>query len=171
MTIEITYKPRLKDSIDAYNLNRKKYRSTIDRVIDGCVLILAIAFLAYFRSDGGYTTYLMITAGIIALFSLLNICIFCYLIIAFQFKIIKTFKNTHTLLLTEKDIHYTTTGIESQFDWSLFYDMLENNNLFLLVYDKHQYIVIPKAHLTEITIKKFRELVTKKIKINTVPTA
>ncbi len=81
------------------------------------------------------------------------------------FKRSAKFQERTTLAFSEERIHYRTPSIDSTIDWSLFTGLIEDDALFLLLYNApRRYAIVPKrAFASEEAIAEFRELARKKV--------
>lgn len=85
------------------------------------------------------------------------------LMVRYMFKRSAKFHERTTLSFSEEGIHYKTPSIDSTIDWSLFTGLIEDEELFLLLYKAPRtYTIIPKrAFGSEEAKAEFRELVCK----------
>ena len=75
------------------------------------------------------------------------------------------YKDEYLLEFDEGGIRFNTDSIESKLDWSLYNKMIETGNLYILIYGKYNFSIIPKkALLTEHDKMEFDMLIDKYIK-------
>ena len=75
------------------------------------------------------------------------------------------YKDEYLLEFDEEGIRFNTDSIESKLDWSIYNKMIETGNLYILIYGKYNFSIIPKkALLTEPDRIEFVMLIDKNIK-------
>ena len=84
----------------------------------------------------------------------------CYL----AFKRDPKYRELYEITFSENGLHYTTPTIDSNIAWSFYHSLLEDDELFLLVYGNWMYSVIPKRAFSDIAeLNAFRELANARI--------
>jgi len=74
------------------------------------------------------------------------------------------FQDPFELTFTQEGIHFSTPTIDSQIDWTFYHYLLEDKEVFLLVYGKWQYSIIPKCAFADASEQDaFRDLARQKI--------
>lgn len=74
------------------------------------------------------------------------------------------FREEYHLTFSRANIHFKTAAIDSTLQWTHYERVIENPNLFLLVYGKGLYTLIPKRCFgAEAEINRFRALLADKI--------
>ena len=80
------------------------------------------------------------------------------------FKSNPKFRERYSLRFSEEGIHFKTATIDSTLKWDHYHACLESDRVFLLVYGKRMYTVLPKrAFQGPPQIDDFRELVKNKV--------
>jgi hypothetical protein len=75
------------------------------------------------------------------------------------------YKEEYLLEFDEEEIRFKTNSIESKLDWSLYSKMIETRNLYILIYGKYNFSIIPKrALVSESERIEFYQLIDKHIK-------
>jgi hypothetical protein len=84
--------------------------------------------------------------------------------IRIAFKRIPKFRERYLLIFNEEGIHFKTSTIDTKLAWRHYNRLIEDDRLFLLVYARGMYTVIPKSAFPDRgEIEQFRELVGKKL--------
>jgi hypothetical protein len=74
-------------------------------------------------------------------------------------------KLAHRVDFTKNGIHFKTTNIDSNLNWSMYTHVLTNCEHYLLYYGKNQYTVIPsRVFESPDQLKAFDQLLKEKIK-------
>lgn len=75
------------------------------------------------------------------------------------------YKDEYLLEFDEEGIRFKTDSIESKVDWSLYNKMIETENLYILIYGKYNFSIVPKkAFFNEPDRMEFDMLIDKFIK-------
>lgn len=87
------------------------------------------------------------------------------LVVRYVFRRTAKFHERTALTFSDEQIRYKTPSIDSTLDWSLFTDLVEDDQLFLLRYKAPRtYAIIPKrAFASPAAIAEFRDLVGRKL--------
>ena len=87
------------------------------------------------------------------------------LAVRYMFRRMPKFHERTVLRFSEEHIDYKTASIDSTLAWSLFTELIEDEELFLLRYKApRSYAVVPKrAFASQATIVEFRDLVHRKL--------
>jgi hypothetical protein len=82
----------------------------------------------------------------------------------FSFKANPKFRERYQLVFSDSCVQFKTGSIDSELSWSFYSNVLEDDSLFLLVYGRHAYTVIPKrAFLDSEELSRFRELLARSL--------
>ena len=74
------------------------------------------------------------------------------------------FRERNELTFSEQGIHFKTSSVDSRLDWSHYDGVLEDEQLFLLIYGQQMYSVIPKRCFGEPGDREvFKQLIEAKI--------
>ena len=154
--IKIQFKPRIKDHIKAIKLYySKSILNKLDKVV-GLILIGYGAFLLFSYSFAWWYL-LFVIFGILEFFSLTNLD---PLIVRLRFHQDPKMKEEYTLEFSESGIGFKTPTIDSRLAWKHYHNLMENDAIFLLIYGKKMYSVIPKTAFKDAEeITRFRQLV------------
>jgi hypothetical protein len=155
-TIELSFDNVLADHLAA---DRLYYRSTlfwkIDKVV--AVLILAVGIMSVWFAGPYWWTLIWFPVGVMEWFNLISLRPFQ---IRYWFKHNPKFRETYHLTLDRNGIHFQTKSIDARLTWGHYTRILENDDLFLLVYGTRMYTVIPKRVFRSATeLAKFRSIV------------
>ena len=75
------------------------------------------------------------------------------------------YKDEYLLEFDDEGIHFKTKSLESKLEWSLYNKVIETDKIYILVYGKYNFSIIPKrALLTETDKIDFKILLDKYIK-------
>jgi len=75
------------------------------------------------------------------------------------------YKQEYRLAFDDEGIRFNTDSIESKLDWIIYNKLIETRNLYILIYGKYNFSIIPKrALLTEADRIEFNILMDKYIK-------
>jgi len=163
--IKIEYYPQLKEYFEANSLyNSNTIHGKIDKfaswvfMILGIMLILASVILKY------HFVYIILAILSIA-FGILNLfgCIDVEkIVIMIQFKNNRKLKGVQKIIFTGSGMEYETQDIKSTINWNIYSKYYEGENIFILIYGKRQYSVIPKYKF-ENRLDDFRKLLNENI--------
>jgi len=74
------------------------------------------------------------------------------------------FRERYQLTFNQEGIHFQTSTIDSKLAWSHYSRFMEDDRLFLLIYGKQMYTVIPKSAFNDSeAISLLRDLISSKI--------
>jgi hypothetical protein len=120
-----------------------------------------------------YGVYSMVTAGVhwlAILFIALAPCEWFNLLSTHRLKAYlgskwnPKFREQFEVTFTQQGIHFSTPTIDSHIDWTFYHYVLEDDQLFLLVYGKWMYSVIPKRAFANASERDaFRDLMRQMI--------
>lgn len=154
--IEITYEHVLADHLAA---DRLYYRSTLFWKLDKVVALVLLCLGAYLTYAAGVRWWSLIWFPI-AIAEWFNLLSIDPLLVWYSFKFNPKFRESALLTFDESGIHFQTNSIESRIRWDFFNSLLENDTLYLLVYGRRAYSVIPKrAFKTKTDLTDFDKLV------------
>lgn len=154
--IKIQFKPQIKDYRKAIKLY---YSKSIFTKIDKIVGILLIGYGIFLLVLCSFVWWylLFILFGILEIFNLLHIE---PLIIRLRFYQDPKMKEEYTLEFSESGIVFKTPTIDSKLAWTHYHKLMENDDIFLLIYGRKMYSVIPKNAFKDAEeITRFRQLV------------
>jgi hypothetical protein len=164
--MNIEYIPKVDEYLEAYTLyDSKTTQRKIDKIFALIIFILGI-FLILISIIDGFTTsniifsILFIIFGIFSFFGIFDLS---KIIVKIQFKNNMKLKHLQKVRFTENGIEYETEGIKSNIDWNFYKEYYEGKDIFLLVYGKKQYSVIPK-YVFKDELDNFRRILEKNIK-------
>ena len=82
------------------------------------------------------------------------------------------YQEEYQLTFTPQRIHFRTASIDATLQWTHYEQVIESQNLFLLMYGKALYTLIPKRcfHSSE-EVDRFRTLLTQMVRLPTVCSA
>jgi hypothetical protein len=126
------------------------------------VLLLAIGIWFHFHDRQDIVWPLTMFGG-----ALLLILIFTayFIIPKMRFRQEPKLRDEHDLSFTDEGIHFKTVHIDSRLDWNLYRDVWEHPAMYLLIYGKAMFTVIPKRVFEDAAQEAlFRELLTRHIK-------
>lgn len=132
--LEFSYHPKdYKSALWLY------YRLKKDFII--AVVGLVSGFFLWIQLGGSWVWILLISvSSILAL-----IVLAAYFLVPMQrFHQDPKYKDKYFLLFTTQEILFKTQNIDSQIQWGLYSKVLENEKLYLLVYGKNLFTIIPK---------------------------
>ncbi len=145
-----------KDLIEGFRLYIKSsgaYKKQVQkRILLSLVYAIIYIFLISLFSDLLNTSYLYSYIVIVILLSM-------YGLTNIEKRLIKEFKNqmnsgdnkaiigSINVELTENELIYSSAYIEWKFKWSVFYEVYQNENYWVLLYSSRQFLLLPKNHL------------------------
>lgn len=156
--INIEFDHKLAEHIRAMEIYR---RTTFNGKSDKVVAIIMVFFaVVLFMIEGfNWWSIIFIAFAFIAWFNLL-----IKLIIYLAFKRNPKFHERYKLTFDHDCIHFKILTIDSILQWSHYHKLLEDEQLFLLVYGKMLYSVIPKRAFKDVAEQDaFRELAKRMI--------
>ena len=158
--IAIKYENRVADHLRAA---QRYYQTTFFYIADKVVGILLLLFGVYSMVSLGvhWWTILIIALAPCEWFNLLS----SYKLKAYLgYKLNPKFRDRFEVIFTQEGIHFSTPAIDSQIMWTYYHNILEDEQIFLLVYGKWQYSVIPKRAFADASEQDaFRNLVSQMI--------
>jgi hypothetical protein len=160
--ITIEFDHRLEEHLRAARLYYAK-RSWFARGDKIAAVIFAVYGLAASALVGiRWWTVIWLVLAPLEWFNLLSIQ---PLVVRYVFKRSKKFHEHTTLSFSAEHIHYQTPSIDSTLAWSLFADIVEDDQLFVLPYKApRSYAIVPKrAFASEADRAQFRELARRQI--------
>lgn len=161
-TVEIKFDHRIEEHLHArrlYYARRSKF-AIVDRIV--ALVLLAVGIAGVIFVGVRWWTVIWLVLGPLEWFNLLTLE---PLVVRFYFKRSPRFRGTTTLKFGEEAIRYQTASIDSTLGWDLFSGLLEDENVFLLLYAApRQYAIVPKrAFSSSAEQTRFRDLATRKI--------
>jgi hypothetical protein len=131
----------------------------VDKAVAAVLTASGIAMLAVFGARWWcFVPFPLAIAEWFDLFSIRPLQIRMY------FKSNPKFRERYHLRFAEDGIHFKTTSIDSTLSWGHYSRFLEGDRVFLLVYGKQMYTVIPKSAFKDATrIDHFRSMVKAKL--------
>jgi len=74
------------------------------------------------------------------------------------------FKERYTLVFGEEEIHFRTATVDSHLKWDHYGSWMESDRIFLLVYGRRMYTVVPKRAFSDATrLEEFRQFLGNKL--------
>lgn len=154
--IKIEFDPRVEEHVSAsrlYYSKRSKWAKT-DKVVALLLVVFGTALVILVGIQ--WWTVIWFPLAILEFFNLLSID---PLVVRWQFKATPKFNERNTLTFDDEGIHFQTSTIDARLRWDTYNEMFENNEVFLLIYGKRMYSVIPKrAFKNEEEEDRFRQL-------------
>lgn len=153
--VTIQFENTVEDHVHAAQI---VYRTTFFYRGDKVVAILLLLFGIYATITIGveWWTVIFIVLAPIEWFNLLSAHT---LKAKFAFKSNPKYREPYEVSFTEADIHFKTPTIDSTIDWKMYTSMLEDKQMFLMIYGRGMYSVIPKrAFANDADLDRFREL-------------
>ena len=164
--IKIEYYPQLKDYFEANSLyNSNTIHGKIDKfascffIIMGIVMIIISIILNYHFVNFIFAI-IAIIFGVLNLFGFID---FEKIMIVIQFKKNKKLKYVQKIIFTDNGLEYETQDIKSNINWNIYNRYYEGKNIYILIYGKRQYSVIPKYKFED-RLDDFRKLINENIK-------
>ncbi|HEY3806564.1 MAG TPA: YcxB family protein [Kofleriaceae bacterium] len=155
--IAIEFDHRLADHVRARRLYyaRKSWFARGDKI---AAIVLAVTGVASIAAAGA-TWWNVLFIGIAPL-EWFHVLTAEPLVVRYTFARSPKFHEHTQLTFSAERIHYKTPSIDSTIEWNLFTDLVEDDQLFLLVYAApRSYAVVPKrAFESEASQAEFREL-------------
>jgi hypothetical protein len=164
-TIELEYLPKLKDYFEAYSLYESKtVLRKLDKIVSISLIIFGILILSASIINGFKVMNIIfaIIFIIIGVLDFLGFIAFEKIIILVQFKNNKKLKYLQKIRFSENGLEYETQGVRSTIEWTFYQNYYEGKNVFILIYGKRQYSVIPKNEFKN-RLDDFRKLLNGKI--------
>jgi hypothetical protein len=158
--IAIEYTPSLDEHLHA---DRVDYRRGLLSKVDRILAILLVAFGAALLVMIGprWWCFLPFPVAVIEWFDLLSLR---PIQIRVHFARNPRLKERYRLVFGDQDIHFTTPTVDSRLAWTHYHDVLESDRVFMLVFGKRLYTVIPKRAFKEAAeLSRFRDLAKRKI--------
>ena len=136
------------------------WRAGLDLIIEILGIIVGIILLAVFGFS--WILILLILGGMLGLIiSFLGYFIFPRI----RFRSEPKYKQEYRLEFDDEGIRFNTDSIESKLDWIIYNKLIETGNLYILIYGKYSFSIIPKrVLLTEADRIEFNVLMDKYIK-------
>lgn len=136
------------------------WRAGVDMILEILGFIAGIISLGVFGFS--WIWMVLIFASVVGLvFRLLGY----YVLPRIRYRNEPKYKDEYLLEFDEDGIKFKTDSIESKLDWSIYNKMIETGNLYILIYGKYNFSIIPKrALLKEHERIEFNMLIDKHIK-------
>ena len=160
--IKIEFDPRVEEHVSASRLYYSKLSkwAKIDKVVALLLVLFGTALVILVGIQ--WWTLIWFVLAALEFFNLLSID---PLVVRWQFKGTPKFKERNTLTFDDEGIHFQTPTIDARLRWETYNRMLENTEVFLLIYGKRMYSVIPKrAFKDEQEKDRFRQLAGLRLK-------
>ncbi len=159
--IQIQFNHHVQEHVSAsrlYYSKRSRWAQT-DRVVAIAMIVLGIAWVSL--AGVRWWTVIWFVLAPLEFFNLLSID---PLVVRWRFKGSPKFQEKNTLVFGEGEIQFQTPTIDARLRWEMYSELLENEQVFLLVYGKQMYSVIPKrAFQNDAERTRFRELAGRKL--------
>jgi hypothetical protein len=159
-SVSISFDNRVEEFTAA---ERLYYKSTIFAKIDKVVAVLLVfaGVLLIYAVGANWWTLMPFLLAILEWFNLLSPR---PLVIRYWFKRNSKLYGTYHLTFTPAGIHWQTKSIDSRIAWDQYTSTLEDNRMWLLMYGKRLYTVVPKRAFTDDNeAARFRSLETQHI--------
>jgi hypothetical protein len=158
--ISIRFVNELKDHIEAQRLLYSKgFMAKLDKV----VAVLLFGFGVYCVTFVGlhWWTVIWFPVAVLEWFDLLSLGRWRTKI---EFQRNPKFREEYHLTFSRENIHFKTASIDSTLQWTHYERVIESPDLFLLLYGKGLYTLLPKRGFhSEEDVNAFRALLTEKI--------
>jgi len=164
--IYLEYKPAANDHVEAYRAySQMSWLYRADRIVGVLLTIVGIVFgaISIYLGLGLYLSVVSAVFVICGITEWLRLLDLGELLTRWRFKTDRKFQELQTLIFRSDGITYKTASIDSRIEWTFYSKYLESANVFLLIYGKRQYSVIPKAAIPARQLEQFRTLVHNKI--------
>ena len=158
--ISINFVNELKDHIEA---QRVLYSKRVLAKLDKVVAVLLFGFGVYCVVSVGlrWWTIIWFPLAVAEWFDLLSLS---RLRTKIEFRRNPKFRDEYHLTFSRENIHFKTASIDSTLQWTLYERVIESPDLFLLVYGKGLYTLIPKRCFdSEEGVNAFRALLNQTI--------
>jgi hypothetical protein len=158
--ITVTFYNQLRDHLEAQKLLYSKgVMARIDKVVALMLLGLGV-YLIYIAGFQWWSVLWMLLA-VVEWFNLLSLHT---LRTTLFYKRNPKFQEEYHLEFSPDSIHFKTASIDSVLQWTHYQRVIENSNMFLLMYGKDLYTLIPKrGFANQDDIDAFRALVDMKV--------
>lgn len=158
--IAIRYDNELSEHLDAARLY---YAGTRLARVDKIVAVLLVGFGAFLVHAAGVQWWTLIWFPL-AVLEWFNVLSLQPLQIRYTYRTNPKFRETYEVEFSDSGIRFKTENIDSTIAWDHYSQLLENERVFLLVYGRHMYSVIPKrAFSSQGDMAEFREMVGRHI--------
>jgi len=142
---------------------RLYYKSTVVAKVDKVVAAI-LALVGVFSTWAAGTFWWTLIFLPLAILEWLNLLSIRPFVIRRWFKHNPKFTETYHLVLDRSGIQFRTKSIDSRITWEHYTKVLEDDRLWLLVYGRRMYSVIPKrAFKDDNEMDRFRSLVAQNI--------
>ncbi len=158
--IAVRYDNQISEHLDAARLY---YAGTSLARVDKIVAVLLVGFGAFLVYAAGVQWWTLIWFPL-ALLEWFNLLSLQPLQVRYAYRTNPKFRETYEVEFSESGVRFRTDSIDSKIAWDHYSQLLENERVFLLVYGRHMYSVIPKrAFSSEGDMAGFREMVRRHI--------
>jgi hypothetical protein len=143
--------------------DRLYYQSTtfanVDKVVSAA-LVLAGCLLVYAFG----VTWWTLAPFLLAVLEWFNLLSPRPLVRRYWFKQNPKFLETYHLTLHDAGIHFLTDSIDAQIKWDHYSNVIENDRMYLLIYGKGMYTIIPKRAFANVDdVTRFHALIDEHI--------
>jgi hypothetical protein len=158
--ITLEFENRLEDHLHADRLHYSRgILARIDKIV--AVLLALVGVALVLRAGSRWWSYVPFPLAVAEWFDLFSIR---PLQIRVAFKANPKFRERYALRFGEEGIHFKTATIDSTLKWDHYHALLESDRVFVLVYGKRMYTVVPKSAFPDPSrVDEFRELVKRKL--------
>ena len=134
-------------------------RVTLDLIVEVIALVSGLILLGIYGLSWAWI--FLIAASTVGL---LIRTLGYFVVPKMRFRSEPKFKDEYLLEFDDNGIGFKTVKLESKLEWSLYNKVIETNNLYILVYGKYNFTIIPKrALLTESDRIEFNSLLKRYI--------
>lgn len=139
--LQLTYDHRIEEHLRARRLyeSRKSKLLRADRIV-GVLALLAAWFFIWQEGFGFWAILSLLCAAIL----LTNRILIEGPILRYRFRRTPQFQEKVTVTFHEDGIHFQTPTMDTRIQWNFYKEVVEDDQLFLLLYAPCQYTVIPK---------------------------
>lgn len=159
--VKLDIEHRVEEHVAAEKLfcSRRSPFARIDRVVAAILLLVGIAGVV--AVGPRWWTLIWFVLAPLEFFNLLSIA---PLVTRVRFHQNPKFREPNEIAFSEEGIYFKTPTIDSRLKWDLYEDVIEDDALYLLVYSKQMYSVIPKrCFQSPQDAEKFKALLGKHI--------
>lgn len=159
-SISISFYNEVRDHIAAQRLlYQKSMMAKVDKVV--AVLLLCIGAIGVIFVGAIWWTLMCFPLAVLEWFDLLSVR---PLVMRVAFRRNSKFREEYHLTFSPENIGFKTLSIDSTLQWTYYQRVIESARLFLLMYGKDAYTLIPKrCFKSEDELNAFRALLAEKI--------
>ena len=158
--IRLEFEHILADHLHANRVYRQhSFFGRMDKIV--ALLLFAYSIMLTVSGGVGWWTVVLPILALLEWYDLLSIS---PLQVYVAFKCNPNFKEKYSLEFSDEEIAFKTGSIDSRIKWTHYNKTLESNKVFILIYGRNMYTVIPKSAFgSRDDIEKFRLMIEKTI--------